>query len=296
MLASIIGRFRPWIAAGLIAGLACGLYWPFLGSPRVFDDWVFFSGQNFSYYATHPFGLELRLPPYFSLAVTEVEIGSMVAHRIVSLAFHIACALAIYKLIYDLLRLPAGRPESASGTNATVGVHRRSPLRDSSGGRVRSGLPGPADYRPRHAVFAAVDRVLRAGACAEPARRRRVGGADVQRGGPFEGAQHPAAGGGGVHRVAGRRGTALLGSAYHDLLIGLCARGDFCDTAQPLADRQDVRAGFRCRRQSSRGRLRARGRGFLLVDERSHSGGAVLQIPCIVALARYGGDVDRYQG
>jgi len=120
MLASIIGRFRPWIAAGLIAGLACGLYWPFLGSPRVFDDWVFFSGRNFSYYATHPFGLELRLPPYFSLAITEVEIGGMVAHRIVSLAFHIACALAIYKLVYDLLRLPADRPESASGANAAA--------------------------------------------------------------------------------------------------------------------------------------------------------------------------------
>src|SRR5438874_3572315 len=73
MLAGIIGRFRHWVAAGFIAGLACGLYWPFLGSPRVFDDWVFFSGQNFSYYATHPFGLELRLPPYFSLAVTEVR-------------------------------------------------------------------------------------------------------------------------------------------------------------------------------------------------------------------------------
>ena len=120
MLAGIIGRFRHWVAAGFIAGLACGLYWPFLGSPRVFDDWVFFSGQNFSYYATHPFGLELRLPPYFSLAVTEVEIGGMVAHRIVSLAFHIACALAIYKLIYDLLRLPAKRPESASETNAAA--------------------------------------------------------------------------------------------------------------------------------------------------------------------------------
>ena len=118
MLAGIIGRFRHWVAAGLIAGLACGLYWPFLGSPRVFDDWVFFSGQNFSYYATHPFGLGLRLPPYFSLAVTEVEIGGMVAHRIVSLAFHIACALAIYKLIHDLLRLPANRPESAPATNA----------------------------------------------------------------------------------------------------------------------------------------------------------------------------------
>ncbi len=120
MFASIVGRSRHWIAAGLIAGLACGLYWPFLGSPRVFDDWVFFSGQNFSYYATHPFGLGLRLPPYFSLAVTEVEIGGMVAHRIVSLAFHIACALAIYKLIHDLLRLPANRPESASGANATT--------------------------------------------------------------------------------------------------------------------------------------------------------------------------------
>ncbi|TMH79298.1 MAG: tetratricopeptide repeat protein [Betaproteobacteria bacterium] len=120
MLASIFGRFRPWIAATLIAGFACGLYGPFLGSPRVFDDWVFFSGQNFSYYATHPFGLELRLPPYFSLAVTEVEIGGMFAHRIVSLAIHIACALAIYKLICDLLRLPANRPESASAANATA--------------------------------------------------------------------------------------------------------------------------------------------------------------------------------
>src|SRR5712691_11883753 len=122
MLASIIRRLSHWIAAGLIAGLACGLYWPFLGSPRVFDDWVFFSGQSFSYYATHPFGLALRLPPYFSLAVTEVEIGGVVAHRMVSLAFHITCALALYKLIYDLLRLvtPADRPEYASGANATA--------------------------------------------------------------------------------------------------------------------------------------------------------------------------------
>ena len=122
MFANAIRRFLPWIAAGLIAGLACGLYWPFLGNPRVFDDWVFFSGENFAYYATHPFGLEPRLPPYFSLAVTEVQIGSMMAHRIVSLAFHVACALALYKLIYDLLRAtaPADRPESVPGANATA--------------------------------------------------------------------------------------------------------------------------------------------------------------------------------
>ncbi len=120
MLASIVGRFRHWIAAGLIAGLASALYWPFLGNPRVFDDWVFFSGQNFSYYATHPFGLELRLPPYFSLAITEVLIGGLQAHRIVSLAFHVGCALALYRLAYELLRAVShsSRPESGSNANA----------------------------------------------------------------------------------------------------------------------------------------------------------------------------------
>ena len=104
MIASAIRRFPHVIGVGLIMALACGLYWPFLGNPRVFDDWTFFSGFRFSYFATHPFGLDLRLPPYFSLAVTEVLVGSTEAHRLVSLAFHIGCALALYKLIYDLLR------------------------------------------------------------------------------------------------------------------------------------------------------------------------------------------------
>jgi hypothetical protein len=122
MLARIIRRFPHGIAAGLIAGLACGLYWPFLRSPRVFDDWVFFSGQGFSYYATHPFGLELRLPPYFSLAITEVLIGSVQAHRIVSLAFHAGCALALYRLVYGLLRAVShpSRPEPGSNANAAA--------------------------------------------------------------------------------------------------------------------------------------------------------------------------------
>src|SRR2546425_8058138 len=104
MIAKAIRRFPHVIGAGLVAGLACGLYWPFLGNPRVFDDWTFFSGIRFSYFATHPFGLDLRLPPYFSLALTEVLVGSTEAHRLVGLAFHIACALALYKLIYDLLQ------------------------------------------------------------------------------------------------------------------------------------------------------------------------------------------------
>jgi tetratricopeptide (TPR) repeat protein len=104
MISSIFARFPHGIAMGLVAALACGLYWPFLDNPRVFDDWVFFSGAGFSYYATHPLGIGARLPAYFSLAVTEVLAGSMEAHRIVSLAFHVICSLALYKLIYDLLR------------------------------------------------------------------------------------------------------------------------------------------------------------------------------------------------
>jgi len=120
MLASIVGRFRHWIAAGLIAGLASGLYWPFLGNPRVFDDWVFFSGQNFSYYATHPCGLELGLPPYFSLAITEVLIGGLQAHRIVSLAFHVGCALALYRLVHELLRAVSHSTRPESGLNANA--------------------------------------------------------------------------------------------------------------------------------------------------------------------------------
>jgi tetratricopeptide (TPR) repeat protein len=101
---SIFARFPHLIGAGTIVALACGLYVPFLGNPPVFDDQFLFSGQRFLYYATHPFGLELRVPPYFSFAVVQVLSGDMETHRILSLAFHIACSLALYKLLYDLLR------------------------------------------------------------------------------------------------------------------------------------------------------------------------------------------------
>jgi len=103
-MARTLHRHLAWVGAGLLIGLIAGLYGPFLANPKVFDDWVFFSGYRFSYYATHPFGLDFRLPPNFSLAITEVLVGGIQAHRIVSLLFHAGCALALYKLIQDLLR------------------------------------------------------------------------------------------------------------------------------------------------------------------------------------------------
>jgi len=102
------------IAAALIVALACALYLPFLGNPPVFDDAFLYSGDKFSYYATHPFGLEQRVPPYFTFAFIQVVSGRMEAHRIVSLAFHLACSLALYKLLYDLLR--AARQADRLGT------------------------------------------------------------------------------------------------------------------------------------------------------------------------------------
>jgi len=119
--ADAVTRSPVLIGACLIVGLACGLYLPFLANPPVFDDQGFFSGRLFSYYATHPFGLELRVPPYFSLAIVQVIWGSMEAHRLVSLALHVVCALALYKLIFDLQHYTqgAGAPQ-ATGLAAHV--------------------------------------------------------------------------------------------------------------------------------------------------------------------------------
>ena len=112
-IASALSRFPVLAGIGLIVGLASALYLPFLANPPVFDDLGFFSGRLFSYYATHPFGFELRVPPYFSLAIVQVIWGSMEAHRILGLALHIACSLALYKLIFDLQQHAARRAGAA---------------------------------------------------------------------------------------------------------------------------------------------------------------------------------------
>ena len=118
-----MSRALLWRAAGAltVAALAAALYVPFLGNLLVFDDKIFFSGRLFSYYATHPLGLDLRLPAYFSLTMTEVLWGGIVAHRIVSLILHIGCALALYKLLFDLQRA-ALRPANDADTALRAGI------------------------------------------------------------------------------------------------------------------------------------------------------------------------------
>lgn len=109
MILHTVQRFPHWVSAGVISALAAALYLPFLGNPLTFDDLGLFSGSGFAHYASAPLGA-LRSLPYFSLAFTQIMWGQFPpwshaeVHRIGNLLLHIACALALYKLLYDLLR------------------------------------------------------------------------------------------------------------------------------------------------------------------------------------------------
>jgi protein O-mannosyl-transferase len=116
-----VTRFPHLAGAAFIAALAGVLYLPFLANPPVFDDLYFLSGSNFAYYATHPLGLELRVPPYFSMALVQLAWwGHIEAHRILTLAFHIACALALYKLVLDIQRYAAAHAPLPLPTEARL--------------------------------------------------------------------------------------------------------------------------------------------------------------------------------
>jgi len=121
------GALRHWGWAGLIVLAAAALYLPFLHNPLVFDDKPFFSGYRFAYYATHPLGFDVRVPPYFTLATTEVLWSGVIeAQRLVSLLLHLGVGLALYRLLLDILSLGQRRdqtvPLAAVGALAFV-VH-----------------------------------------------------------------------------------------------------------------------------------------------------------------------------
>jgi tetratricopeptide (TPR) repeat protein len=117
------GALRHLALALAVAGATAALYVPFLGNPLVFDDRVFFSGRLFAHYATHPFGVDLRLPAYFSLAATQAVWGSLLAHRVASLLLHAAVALLLYRFLLELQRTALrGAAEPDVALRAAVGA------------------------------------------------------------------------------------------------------------------------------------------------------------------------------
>jgi len=107
-----------------VAAAAIALYLPFLGNPLVFDDRIFFSGRRFAYYATHPLGLDVRLPAYFSLAATQAMWGGLHAHRLVSLALHATVGVLLYRFLLDVQRaaMPAGAADTDIALRAAIGA------------------------------------------------------------------------------------------------------------------------------------------------------------------------------
>ena len=108
MIRSTAQRFPHLAGICVLVALACLLYVPFLKNPFIFDDLTLFGGSGFANYATLS-GIHLRHLPYFSLAFPQIMWGHFPPwghpemHRLMSLAFHIACSLALYKLLHDLL-------------------------------------------------------------------------------------------------------------------------------------------------------------------------------------------------
>jgi tetratricopeptide (TPR) repeat protein len=116
-------RLGHGLAAAAIVLLACALYLPFRGNPMVFDDMPFFSGSGFAHAASTPLGLGKRTLPRFTLAAPQVLWGKYPPwdhahlHRLISLAFHAACALALYALLFKLV-IAVRRVRSASVPDA----------------------------------------------------------------------------------------------------------------------------------------------------------------------------------
>ena len=102
------GRLRSelvWHLLGfaLISVLAVWLYFPYLENPLVFDDTNLFHTDILTTAAIAPWEVGIRGLPYFTVGWVETQIGSMQAHRWVSLALHVLVAYQMFRFLEELL-------------------------------------------------------------------------------------------------------------------------------------------------------------------------------------------------
>ncbi|PJI95606.1 dolichyl-phosphate-mannose-protein mannosyltransferase [Acidovorax sp. 69] len=86
-----------------IAAAASALYGPYLGNPFVFDDGNLFFSSRLTTAAIEPWELVTRSLPYFTLGWVQTQIGSMEAHRLISLMLHTLVAWQLYRLLKQML-------------------------------------------------------------------------------------------------------------------------------------------------------------------------------------------------
>lgn len=84
-----------------LAGAA--LYTPYLGNPFVFDDGNLFFSERLTTAAIEPWLLITRSLPYFTLGWTQTQLGTMEAHRLISLLLHVLVGWQLYRLLRQML-------------------------------------------------------------------------------------------------------------------------------------------------------------------------------------------------
>jgi len=152
----------------------------------------------------------------------------METHRIVSLAFHIACSLALYKLLYDLLRVvrrsDPWRDLGHAAASRDLGVHRCCGVAVhpvAVYGRVTSSS-GPSSC---HSVFAPFAHLFVRGWSAAGRRTRSLRRSCSHRG-ALQGTQRAAARCGRVGGAIAELRQALRHPLRRPLPLGLRAGGD----------------------------------------------------------------------
>lgn len=112
MMTNSLSHIRPdaellqrLLALVLIAAVAAWVYVPYLQNPLVFDDGNIFYTSVLTTAAIAPWEIGIRGLPYFTLGWVETQIGSMTAHRLISLALHVVVAYKLFRFIETLLVL-----------------------------------------------------------------------------------------------------------------------------------------------------------------------------------------------
>lgn len=120
---SALPRWRhtvPYVGmAALLLLMGGSVYIPFLENPLIFDDFNLFHTSELTRAATTPWDYGPRGIPYFTLGWVQTQIGTMAAHRTVSLALHVLVAYQLFRFLESVLSDEISPAADGAGVVAT---------------------------------------------------------------------------------------------------------------------------------------------------------------------------------